>query len=269
MAANPGVDVLFGNERAMQQYGGECVPAERVKAGGAPRRAAELQQRKEKADGETEKVGSTTRRVFGLERRGGLDDLGTKHHPKWRLQQLVDMMPVTIGVLLLKPRGADAEEINANVVMENTEGGSDMLQLNVLGFLFLLLLVVGYRLGLRTAEQRVDEAKEERWSEKYQYAKLKLHQHSAEELRQACGTVQFHCGAGATKEAMIRGLLCEHGFDLQSLVPAEGGLLGLLKASGGEVGIPHAGHVMRASTPASERRRSVRKSGDGADRRHG
>ena len=132
-----------------------------------------------------------------------------------------------------------------------------MLHLIVLGFT-LLLLAVGYRLGLRAAkqpaQQRAGQEKEERWSEKYQYAKLKLHQHSAEELKQACGRVHFHCGNGATKEAMIRGLLCEHGFDLQSLVSAGGGLLGAL-ASGSEADIHVRSHVMRPGAPASERGR--------------
>ena len=200
-------------------------------------------------------------------------------------------------VQILRQLGAVAmeEEINASDANESMgETGSDTLHVIVMSFLLLLVLVVGYRWGVWAATQRAElqaqlraeqqaqqqaqlqeeliasQDREEKWSEKYQYAKLKLHQFPAGQLREACDAVGFHCGAGATKEAMIRGLLVEHGFELQSMVPEVGGVLGaLVKASSSEADSHMRRHVMRSGAPASEHGRSVREDVEGAHRRIG
>ena len=151
---------------------------------------------------------------------------------------------------------------------------SDMLLMIVFGFLLSSVLVVGFCVGMcvatQRAQQRYNQEKKEGWIAKYEDAKLMLHQCSAEELREACGRVQFQCGTGATKEAMARGLLAEHGFELQSLALKRGGLLGaLLEASGGEAVSSMQSHGMRAGAPASEHGRSVREDVKGAQRRRG
>ena len=87
--------------------------------------------------------------------------------------------------------------------------------------------------------------------EKYHNAKRRMHQNSADELRQMCIGAQFHCGSGATKESMVRGLLCENGYDLHSLALSGGGLLGAL-TSGGEAETRVRSHAMRAETPGSD-----------------
>ena len=195
-------------------------------------------------------------------------DLGTKHLPAWRVQQLLDMLPVTVGACLLK--GADATKISKeNIDVE--EGGSDLLHLIVLGLLLLAVLALGYFVGLRTATRRAEDAQRSRdvgVFEKYHYAKRRMHQHSADELRQMCIGVQFHCGSGATKESMVRGLLCENGYDLHSLALSGGGLLGAL-TSGGEAETRVRSHAMRAEAPASEQGRSARGGVVGARRRFG
>ena len=195
-------------------------------------------------------------------------DLGTKHLPARRVQQLLDMLPVTVGACLLK--GADATKISKeNIDVE--EGGSDLLHLIVLGLLLLAVLALGYFVGLRTATRRAEDAqrsREEKLFEKYHYAKCRMHQHSADELRQMCIGVQFHCGSGATKESMVRGLLCENGYDLHSLALSGGGMLGCL-TSGCEAETRVRSHAMRAEAPASEHGRSARGGVVGARRRFG
>ena len=194
--------------------------------------------------------------------------LNTADLPAWRVQQLLDMLPVTVGACLLK--GADATKISkGNIDVE--EGGSDLLHLIVLGLLLLAVLALGYFVGLRTATRRAEDAqrsREEKLFEKYHYAKWRMHQHSADELRQMCIGVQFHCGSGATKESMVRGLLCENGYDLHSLALSGtgGGLLGAL-TSGGEAETRVRSHAMRAEAPASEHGRSARGGVVGARRR--
>ena len=198
-------------------------------------------------------------------------DLGTK----WRyclkrssLPILLDTLPVTVGACLLK--GADATKISKeNIDVE--EGGSDLLHLIVLGLLLLAVLALGYFVGLRTATRRAEDAqrsREEKLFEKYHYAKKRMHQHAADELKQMCIKVQFHCGSGATKESMVRGLLCENGYDLHSLALSGGGLLGAL-TSGGEAETRVRSHAMRAEAPASEHGRSARGGVVGARRRFG
>ena len=61
-------------------------------------------------------------------------------------------------------------------------------------------------------------------------AKAQLTTHTAVQLRKSCDLVGFSCGVGATKEAMVRGLVLEHGWRLESLRKESGGVLGALAA---------------------------------------
>ena len=192
-------------------------------------------------------------------------DLGTKHLPALRCCLRRSSLLVLLDI-------ADATKISKeNIDVE--EGGSDLLRhLIVLGLLLLAGLALGYFLGLRTATRRVEDAQRSReveMFEKYHNAKRRMHHHSADELRQMCIGVQFHCGSGASKESMVRGLLCENGYDLHSLALSGGGLLGAL-TSGGEAETRVRSHAMKAEAPASENDRSARRGGVvGARRRFG
>ena len=201
-------------------------------------------------------------------------DLGTKHHPAKRQHELIAMLPVMVGLGLLV-QGADAKEVPMHDKEDIDETSSGVLFV----FILLLALAAGFFLGLRVTshrarllavrlgeqhaeeqaqmEKKLEEANEEkrkRWNEVYQVAKWRLHCHTADELKRACGDMGFQCGHGATKEAMARGLLAEHGFDLQKLSREGGGLLGAM-ASGFEAGSHMQEHVMRSGTPAVGRAR--------------
>ena len=200
-------------------------------------------------------------------------DLGTKHLPALRCCLRRSSPLVLLDI-------ADATKISKeNIDVE--EGGSDLLRhLIVLGLLLLAGLALGYFLGLRTATRRVEDAQRSReveMFEKYHNAKRRMHHHSADELRQMCIGVQFHCGSGASKESMVRGLLCENGYDLHSLALSGGGLLGALTSGGGVGALGSTehmvslrrSHAMRAEAPASEHGRSARGGVVGARRRFG
>ena len=213
------------------------------------------------------------------------------------LKQLMAMLPITVGMGLLE--GADAKEISEHGKDIDEEGNGS---LQVFVFILLLVLAMGFVLGSRVAsyrarlaaacleeqhaekqaqlEKQLEEAKAEKqkkWNELYQVAKWKLHQHTADELKRACGDMNFQCGCGATKEAMVRGLIVEHGFDLQSLSREGGGLLGAM-ASGDEAGshvlhqpacrLEHVGRS-RAPANANERRRIARGGVERAQRYQG
>ena len=180
--------------------------------------------------------------------------LGTRHQGKKRLQELMEMLPVIVGMSLLAPRGAEGNVQEGISVLayrrdcSNSGGENTLMWCTTLMAVFVAGLSLGWFLGRRQAPVRdcdrgqhaegeeetmlESEQEERRTAERgkvyyeYQTAKMRMLVYPAEQLRRACVRVGFHAGTGATKEAMARGLCAEHGYTLDTLEKANGGLLG-------------------------------------------
>ena len=172
--------------------------------------------------------------------------LGTKFHPAWRQKQLMDMMPIKVGIALMQVGTVAAAATHQEMTIFK-KSYDDSHHFYVYCGLIVLAAFVGFFVGKAVGatvakkagrqealleasiQKRREDAKRKRDDEveflKYQVAKAKMLKHTVTELHASCGSVFFPCGSGASKEAMVRGLMAEHGYDLKHLMPERAGLL--------------------------------------------
>ena len=175
-----------------------------------------------------------------------VSDLGTKFHPAWRQKQLMDMMPIKVGIGLMQVGTVTTAATDQEVTIFK-ESNDDSRHFYVYCGLIALAAFIGFLAGMAlvtklakkagrqeaqleaSAQKRREETKRKRDNEveflSYQVAKAKMLKRTVIELQRACGSVKFACGSGASKEAMVRGLMAEHGYDFNYLMPERAGLL--------------------------------------------
>ena len=149
-------------------------------------------------------------------------DLCTKFHPRKRFDELLAMIPVK--VMSLAWVADSVTKVGATQTYEK-EVGSEisfmivaclaLLTAFVLGACCGALCAAGCQVTLGREEKREKEA--DTYSEEYFRRKALLLKLTSDQLKGFCTQFDFHCGTGATKEAMARGLLVEN----MDSIPAE------------------------------------------------